>query len=277
MVNFEKDNRDQPILTEFNKTTCIKAIHDSWNSMMLSFADTQHYETIRTPLLTTLASSVKIPMFNRVAFSRLSSTNIDEIIKETIKYFSSKRLPFTWQVDPTDTPEDLPKHLEKHGLSLSSGPGMALVLNELKTPVTQDELNFERVRTPESCEIFSWLLAKAYGMPEYAWEDFAQIVMTIGIRDDLHHYLGYLEDQPVSTATVLYSDGVAGIYNIATLPEARGRRMGSMMTAAPLIDARNRGYKISILHSTQMGLNVYKRLGYEEICRKVGYVWNPES
>ncbi len=129
----------------------------------------------------------------------------------------------------------------------------------------------------ELCEVFARLMAKGYGIPEFAWKDFTQIVMGVGIRDDFFHYLGYLDGQPVATASVLYSDGVAGIYNIATLPEARGRRMGSMMTAAPLIDARERGYKVGILHSTQMGYNVYKRLGFEEICRKVGYVWSPES
>jgi len=277
MTNIEKNNRGQPILVEFTEEACIKAIHESWNSMMLLFANTPNYETVRTQYLTTVDCSVKIPLFNRVMHTRLTSTNVDEKIQETIAYFSSKGLPFTWQVDPTDTPEDLPEHLEKLGFTLSSGPGMALVLSELKIPETQDDLIFERVRTRELCEVFARLMAKGYGIPEFAWEDYTQIVMGIGIRDDLFHYLGYLDGQPVATATVLYSDGVAGIYNIATLPEARGRRMGSMMTAAPLIDARERGYKVGILHSTQMGYNVYKRLGFEEICRKVGYVWNPES
>jgi len=277
MTNIKVDNRDQPILIEFTEEACIKAIHDSWNSMILLFSNAPLYETVRTPHLTTLACSVKIPLFNRVAHTRLLSSNVDEKIQETIEYFESKELPFTWQVDPTDTPEDLPEHLEKRGFTLSSGPGMALALSELKIPETQDDLSFERVRTPELCDVFAGLAAKAYGIPEFAWEDYTQIVMDVGIRDDLFHYLGYLDGQPVATATVLYSDGVAGIYNIATLPEARGRRMGSMMTAAPLIDARERGYKVSILHSSQMGYNVYKRLGFEEICRKVGYVWSPES
>jgi ribosomal protein S18 acetylase RimI-like enzyme len=268
---------DQPILIEFTEEACIKAIHDSWNSYALLCPNTPIYETVRTPHFTTLASSVKIPIFNRVMHTRLSSTNVEEKIQETIEYFSSKGIPFTWQVDPTDTPEDLPEHLEKRGFTLSSGPGMALVLSELKKPETQDDLIFVRVRTPELCEVFAGLMAKAYGIPEFAWEDYVRIIMSIGIRDDLFHYLGYLDSQPVATATVLYSDGVAGIYNIATLPEARGRRMGSMMTTVPLIDARDRGYKVSVLHSTKIGYNVYKRLGYEEICRKVGYVWNPES
>jgi ribosomal protein S18 acetylase RimI-like enzyme len=277
MTNIEKDNRDQTILLKYSEEACIKAVHDSWNTCFLILAESPQYENARTRHLTTISSGVAIPMFNRAMFSRLSSTNVDEKIQETIAYFESRGLPFTWQVDPTDTPADLSEHLEKHGLTLSSGPGMALALSELNIPETQNELAFERVRTRELYEVYARLLAKAYGMPEFAWEDLVQIMLSVGLRDDFHHYLGYLEGQPVATAAVLYSDGVAGIYNIATLPEARGRRMGSMITAAPLIDACERGYKVSILHSTQMGYNMYKRLGYEEVCRKVGYVWNPES
>jgi ribosomal protein S18 acetylase RimI-like enzyme len=277
MTDIEEDYRDQTILLKYTEEACIKAVHDSWNTNVLIFAETPNYEIVRTQHLTTVSSGVKIPLFNRAMFSRLSSTNVDETIQETIAYFESRGLPFTWQVDPTDTPEDLSVHLEKHGLTLSSGSGMALVLSELKIPETQNELTFERVRTLELYEVYARLLAKAYGMPEFAWEDLVQILLSVGLRADFHHYIGYLDGQPVATSAILYSDGVAGIYNIATLPEARGRRMGSMITAAPLIDARERGYKVRILHSTQMGYNVYKRLGYEEVCRKVGYVWNPES
>jgi len=48
-----------------------------------------------------------------------------------------------------------------------------------------------------------------------------------------------------------------------------------MISYVPFIDAVERGYKIGILHSTQMGYNMYKRLGFEEICKLVSYQWNP--
>jgi len=52
MTNIEVDNRDQPILIEFTEEACIKAIHDSWNSMIFLFSNAPLYETVRTPHLT---------------------------------------------------------------------------------------------------------------------------------------------------------------------------------------------------------------------------------
>jgi hypothetical protein len=39
----------------------------------------------------------------------------------------------------------------------------------------------------------------------------------------VRNYLEYVEGKPVSASTVFYGRGVAGIYCVATLPEARGK------------------------------------------------------
>lgn len=266
------DKKDS--LTDFSHEALKKTIHDSWNSMMTLFARSSLYERLETPELTAIASDLEIAMFNRVIATNLSPEDADKRIAETVEYFSSKGLPFTWQVDPGNTPPDLQERLERFGLVRSETPGMAVVLDDVKTPETPDGFRLERVETPEQNKRYAKLLVRAYGIPEFAEETMMSIYEEMGIRDDLRHYFGYYEDTPMATASVLYSDGVAGIYNVATLPEARGKRIGSMITAAPLIDARERGYSISILHSTEMGYNVYRRLGYQEICRLIRYEWN---
>jgi len=268
---------EKKILTDFSHETLVKAIHNSWNSMMILFAGSSLYERLETPELTSIASDLEISMFNRVIATQLTPEDADERIQETIKYYSSRGLPFTWQVDPGNTPPDLPERLERFGLMRSETPGMAVVLDEVKIPETPEGFRLERVETPEQNRRYAGLLVHAYGIPAFAEETMMKIYEEMGIRDDLRHYLGYYEDTPVATASVLYSDGVAGIYNVATMPEARGKRIGSSITAAPLIDARERGYSISILHSSDMGYNVYRRLGYQEICRLIRYEWTPPS
>jgi predicted acetyltransferase len=95
----------------------------------------------------------------------------------------------------------------------------------------------------------------------------------IGIRDDYNAYIGYYEDEPVACSSVLYSDGVAGIHAVACLPKVRGMGIGSYISALPLFEASERGYKISTLLSSKMGVNVYKRLGFELVCNPISYKW----
>jgi predicted acetyltransferase len=89
----------------------------------------------------------------------------------------------------------------------------------------------------------------------------------------VRHFLARLDDVPVGTAALLVAEGVAGIYNVATLAEARGRGIGSLLTAHTLQIARSAGISVAILKASQMGFNVYKRLGFETVCTFNHYVF----
>ena len=264
------------ILTDYTEETLTKVIHDSWNSLVYRF-NGNNPDTFykKTPELIIIDNNIRIPMFNRIYHTNLSSENTEQKISEIIKHFDSRKLPFNWQVDPGDKPDDLASRLEKAGLERSEGPGMAVILDDLVEPKMPENFRWEKVDTLEKLREWSYLMCRAYGMPEFGWDVFVGALMNMGLADDLPCYTGYYKEDPVATSTILYSDGVAGLFNVANLPEVRGKGIGSMISYVPFIDAIERGYKIGILHSSKMGYNVYKRLGFEEICKHGTYQWNP--
>jgi GNAT superfamily N-acetyltransferase len=58
-------------------------------------------------------------------------------------------------------------------------------------------------------------------------------------------------------------EGDAGVFFVATLPEARGRGLAGGLLAAALVQARDRGCDLSTLQATKLGEPVYARLGYQ--------------
>jgi ribosomal protein S18 acetylase RimI-like enzyme len=61
--------------------------------------------------------------------------------------------------------------------------------------------------------------------------------------------------------------GVAAIYAMTTLPEARGRWIASGLTTVLISRASELGCRRVVLHSSDMAVGVYRRVGFVERCR----------
>jgi len=86
-------------------------------------------------------------------------------------------------------------------------------------------------------------------------------------------YLALLDGKPVGTSQLFLSEGVAGIYNVSCISDARGQGIGSSVTLAPLLRAREMGYRIGVLQASQKGYNIYRRLGFQDFGKLSLYLW----
>jgi predicted N-acetyltransferase YhbS len=82
-----------------------------------------------------------------------------------------------------------------------------------------------------------------------------------------------LNGRPVATSQLFLSAGVAGIYNVTCLPEARGQGIGAAITLAPSLAARGMGYRVAILQASDLGYPVYRRLGFQDFGERSIYLW----
>ena len=76
------------------------------------------------------------------------------------------------------------------------------------------------------------------------------------------HYIGYLHDEPVTSATLLLAGGIAGIWDVSTPPALRGQGFGSAITMHMLHQAYERGYQHAWVWSSKIGKRVYERVGF---------------
>jgi GNAT superfamily N-acetyltransferase len=77
------------------------------------------------------------------------------------------------------------------------------------------------------------------------------------------NYVAYLDGQPAAAVVILPVDGDASVWDVATMPDARGRGLCARLMHRALWDAREGGCDFSSLQATKLGEPVYARLGYE--------------
>ena len=86
----------------------------------------------------------------------------------------------------------------------------------------------------------------------------------LGVHD-IEVYVGYVDGMPVTSSALFLSNGVAGVYNVATVESHRRNGLGAAMTWHAVQRGRALGCQFSGLLSSVMGQPMYERMGFRTI------------
>ncbi|MHA1110300.1 MAG: GNAT family N-acetyltransferase [Promethearchaeota archaeon] len=201
---------------------------------------------------------------NGVICEKIDIENIDEMLRNALAYFEKKHVPWCWLTGSVNDHKDFYTFLQSKGFKLKIEPGMGIELNNLeKKDHKTENVSIIKGETMEHVDL-SWKVSlSAYGFPR----EFSEPYWKKSIKDDNRSFfVALLENKPVGISEVFYYKGVAGLYFVGVNDDVRGNGIGTAVTLAPLYEAKERGYQWAILHSSQMGFNMYKRIGFETIC-----------
>ena len=143
-------------------------------------------------------------------------------------------------------------------------PGLALGPVPTTIPVAPPELEIETAIDQAGVE--RWF-ASADTMRPF-------IPASFGLDPDVRLVVGAVDGVPVTNAAAVRSDGAIGIYAVGTTESVRRRGYGAAITWAAIQAGREAwGDAPAILQSSEMGLGVYRSMGFREICRYA--IWYP--
>ncbi|HRE46398.1 MAG TPA: hypothetical protein PLD47_01625, partial [Aggregatilineales bacterium] len=191
------------------------------------------------------------PMFKGVWGTRLNADQADRAIDETIAWFKARNAPFFfWWTSSLTTPGDLGLRLTGRGLlsmeaqmealapgikSTSLGaPGMAADLRQMnEDALTQVPSGFviEEVQDETALYAFKKVFLESYEIPEWAGQAWVDATLHIGIgRTPWRIFIGKLDGKPVASNILFNGAGVAAVYGVGTIAEARGKGIGGAIT-----------------------------------------------
>jgi len=216
-------------------------------------------------------TGVPVALFNGGYRACLAPDSASATIAETCEAIERWGVPFLWWVGPDDRPTDIGARLERGGFSLvGETPGLAIDLAILPSnPAIPENFSIKTVSDGQELEAWARVAGRGTGFSESAQNALVELQCRIGLSMGSHVrlYLGTLDGVPVASSTMVLHSGVAGIYAVATLPEARRRGIGAAMTYLPLLEARALGYRVGTLQASEMGYPIYRRMGFQDVCK----------
>jgi len=272
----------QDILSNFSATELVKAsIKANWENYHYCLGRSPNVELSIGRYLTWLITNMPDHFMNLVVCTQLPSEGAEELIDSAMTHFRSLNIrKLSWLTQKGVPATEIKKYLLAHGLTFSESFAIEMaadlrsVPDDLPRPIG---LRIAPVVAGKTLRQWIHVASIGFGVREEfekVWYDFfVEAVFDTRFRT----YLALLHGQPVGTSQLFLSAGVAGIYNVTCIPEARGQGIGAAVTLAPLLAAREMGYYISILQASQQGSRVYRRLGFQDFGHLSVYLWEQKK
>jgi hypothetical protein len=266
------------IFGDFSDTKLVKTVIEAnWENYHYCLGRSPTVELSVGRYLTWFVTAMPDHFMNVVVCTELPSEGMDQLIENAMSHFKALNIKkLTWLIRDDVPAAEARKHLEAYGLTFreSFGAEMAadlrtvrdrgLVPNGLRIVVVENETMLRK---------WIHIASIGFGVPqdvENIWYDFFE---TAAWERPFRTYLALLNGEPVGTSQLFTSAGVAGVYNVTCLPETRGQGIGAAITLAPLLEAREMGYRVGILQASSLGQRVYRRLGFEDFGTLSVYLW----
>jgi hypothetical protein len=266
------------ILSDLSAEKSVKAaIKANWENYHYCLGRSPSVELSIGRYLTWLITNMPDHFMNLVVCTQLPSEGVDELVESALVHFKSLKIrKLSWLAQEGVPAAEIKRVLAAHGLTFSESFAAEMAAELSLLPEDLPTLpGLQIVPVVEGDLLRQWIHVASIGFGvreefEKVWYDFFADAM---IDTRFRTYLALLNGKPVGTSQLFLSASVAGIYNVTCIPEVRGQGIGSIVTLAPLLQARGIGYRIGILQASKLGHSVYRRLGFQDFGKLSVYLW----
>jgi hypothetical protein len=248
----------------------IAAVEANWRACVSAFGLAPSVSIRDDRELFWFLTGLPDPAFNSIMYANLGPGRIDAAVAEIHSLRAAHGVPMNWLIGPTSRPTDLAAHLLARGFEhrVDLTPMTRSLVSPL--PEVDPVAGFTIERVVDHAALAEWIDAEQRGfeMEGVMADGLAAMRRGMGLwpRIPTRYFLGRLDGEPVATGSLLLAGGIAGIYDISTVPWARRRGIGAVMTATMLQEARALGFETAFLQPSEMGEPLYRRLGFRVCC-----------
>lgn len=246
---YMKEEIIKPSIIERNYIDLCVKVASLFNSKVMK---TSYYSWAQNPLN---------DWFNRVFNLNITPENINEVLAELVKNMENGSIPKYIVTGSTSKPANIDKYLlENNFIPCYEQTGMAIYLDKI-AELSNNECELKVIES--EADLFKWVDAvnEAFNI-----NDDPELYLKLLYDDDITFYAGYVSGKIVATTMLFNSSDTAGIHQVGTLREYRGKGFGTALTQKAFYDAKLKGCRFGVLQASEMGKRVYSKVGLTEYC-----------
>jgi len=158
--------------------------------------------------------------------------------------------------------ESVDRAVREYGLSLAmTEPAMAVAVADVAPPIVPAGIDVIRVSEPEGLTGLVDVEVRSFGTERRV----AEALLGPGQLSlpNVRWYAAVTDARPVAQAYTHAREGAVGVWGVATVPELRGRGIGTALTAFAIRDAPEAD--LAWLMATAEGRSMYERMGFRQV------------
>ncbi len=204
-----------------------------------------------------LSSGLPVPLFNP-AFITGPIADPTATVERIVEHYAVLESPFV-ALFRDEVACGLAEACSAAGLREHWRPPLMVLEPVPQAPAHPPELRIDRV-SADTLDDYAHVLSQGFGIPH----ELAEAMSPPALLDieGFTALLGSVDGHAVGSVAVFVAAGVAGIYNVATIPGHRGKGIGAAMTWAAVAASAGAGVECAILQSSEQGAPVYERMGF---------------
>jgi len=206
---------------------------------------------------------VPLLLFNG-AIGMPAGEDLDSAIAAVLEPFDTAGVPLLWVLPTHD--DAVVAALAARGLAVEHGtPAMTIDLVNLSPLEVPPNTRIDEVDDdPEALRDASTIALTSNGLPPWCIDAYLEALDALPDRRTIRTFLVKRDGAPLASSLLMSAAGVAGLYNVGTLPDARRTGLGRLVSIAAMAAGRDAGYRIGVLQASELGRPVYQAMGFEE-------------
>ena len=211
---------------------------------------------------TCMVADLPFPDSNKI-FIKNSGILSQKKVDDLIGFFEEKNMAHIWLIPKSNKDAVIEKYLHVHGFSPATHmPSMIRDSNRIESKMSA--IQVVNIRAFDELALVNSIWQKSFCISDEASIKHLELLQNCykSSKDAVRFYLAYRNNAAVGTGWLFLDKECAGIYNIATLPEARKQGVAESVMQKLVVEALHFGYNTICLSALPEAQSIYKRLGF---------------